>query len=245
MPTVWYDATVVRIEQITPRVRHFWLQLPDEIPFHFRAGQFVTLDLPLSDKRLERWRSYSIASAPTSEPTFELCISHMPGGKASTFLFENIQIGDKLRFKGPDGNFVLPLSLTMDLVLICTGTGIAPFRSMLLDLEQRGWTDQHIHLIYGSRTREDLLYTEELLELAERRKNFKYSAALSRIDEFPIEPWMSKGYVHQIYVNDYPSLTPDRRFLLCGWTNMIDEAVVNLIINMGYSREQVSYELYG
>ncbi len=244
MPAIWFDAKVTRIENATSRVRRIWLVLPNQTVFDFRAGQFITLDLPIGAKRLERWRSYSISSAPGKEE-FELCIVHMPGGLASSYLFEVLQVGDTLRFKGPEGTFVLPDPLLQDLVMVCTGTGIAPFRSMLLDLEQIGWTKRKIHLIYGSRSKEDLLYADEFLALATRHPNFNYSAALSRIDNEPTESWISKGYVHNVYMNHFSTPALDRRFMLCGWTNMIDDAVANLIIQSGYAKEQVSYELYG
>ncbi|MBP6183896.1 MAG: hypothetical protein KA479_03085 [Saprospiraceae bacterium] len=244
MPPIWIDAQVTRIENATSRVRRIWLALPDQTEFYFRAGQFITLDLPIGEKRLQRWRSYSLADAP-GKGELELCIVHMPGGQASSFLCQDLQVGDTLRFKGPDGSFLLPDPLDCDLVMICTGTGIAPFRSMLLDLERKGWTERQIHLVYGSRTRYDLLYKDEFLEMATRHPNFQYSVALSRIEDGPDEPWITKGYVHDVYMNRYATPEPDRKFLLCGWTNMIDDAVVQLIVKAGYKKEQVSYELYG
>jgi ferredoxin-NADP reductase len=244
MPTIWYDAKVVRLEDAGSRVRRFWLELPEGTEFPFRAGQFVTLDLPVGEKRLQRWRSYSLASAP-GDRLLELCIVRMPDGLGTGYLFGHVAEGDTLRMKGPEGTFVLPEALDHDLVLVCTGTGVAPFRSMLLDLDRRGWTERGIHLIYGSRLREDLLYADEFLDLAQRRPGFRYTACLSRLEEEPAEPWMRRGYVHAAYREAYPVHSEDRRFLLCGWSAMIDEAVVHLVQEMGYDRRQVMYELYG
>jgi ferredoxin-NADP reductase len=246
MPPIWYPATITRIQEVNARMRRYWVALPAELAFTFRAGQFVTMDLPIGDKRLQRWRSYSIASAPAdASHELEFCIVQLPGGAATTFLFEQVQVGDSLRFKGPEGTFVLPDTIREDLVLICTGTGVAPFRSMLRELDKGVWTDRHIHLIYGSRTREDLLYLKEFQDLAARRPNFRYDAALSRLEDDPSEPWLHKGYVHAVYKEAYPTARPDRKFMLCGWTPMIDEAVATLIVHMGYDRTQVMYELYG
>lgn len=246
MPTTWYTAPVTRIESATPRVRRIWLELPEEAPvFDFQAGQFLTMDLPIGEKRLQRWRSYSIASRPQTGSPIELCIVHMPGGLATEYLFQQVEVGTQIKFKGPDGAFVLPPRIDQDLVMICTGTGVAPFRSMLFDLDHRGWPYRDIHLIFGSRTREDLLYADEFLDLAARQPRFRYTATLSRIEDDPSEPWMMKGYVHQAYKEEYAHVRPDLKFLVCGWTNMIDSAVENLLIDMGYAREQVVYELYG
>ena len=246
MPVTWYTAPITRIEEATPRVRRMWLTLSDETdPFDFQAGQFLTMDLPIGEKRLERWRSYSIASAPNGGREIELCIVKMTGGLATEYLFDEVRIGTEIKFKGPDGAFVLPEVIDQDLIMVCTGTGVAPFRSMLLYLDKNGWPDRNIHLIFGSRTREDLLYADEFLALANRRPNFQFTATLSRMTDEPTESWIKKGYVHRSYEDDYSTVAKDRKFLLCGWTNMIDTAVEKLIMEMGYGRDQVGYELYG
>src|SRR5690606_9211390 len=93
-------------------------------------GQFVTIDLPIHEKPNKRWRSYSIASWPDGTNTFELVIVLLEDGVGSTWIFENVTEGTELTFRGPQGVFTLPDPIDRDLFLICTGTGIAPFRSM-------------------------------------------------------------------------------------------------------------------
>jgi ferredoxin-NADP reductase len=66
MPTTWYDAHVVKIQAATPNTRRFWVEIPTVEAFTFKPGQFVTMDLPIGEKRLQRWRSYSIANAPSA-----------------------------------------------------------------------------------------------------------------------------------------------------------------------------------
>ncbi|MFN0015745.1 MAG: hypothetical protein ACKVU2_14470 [Saprospiraceae bacterium] len=127
------------------------------------------------------------------------------------------------------------------MVLICTGTGVAPFRSMLRDLMHTGRPHRNIHLIFGARTEVDILYRAELEELARMMPGFRYDVALSRQPD-----WGGyKGYVHQVYRSEYAQPRPDVVFYLCGWGNMIDEAVANLLMQMGYGRDQILYELYG
>lgn len=241
MPVQWFDAQVIRIEHETPNVRRFWLQTPALDRIDFQAGQFLTFDLPIGEKRLQRWRSYSIASAPDDSNVLELCIVRSSGGDGTRYLFESVSEGSTLRWKGPDGSFVLPQTLDKDLVLICTGTGIAPFRSMLLDIRRRQLPHQKIHLIFGCRTAADLLYRQEMEALAAEDPLFRYDFALSR--EHASEGY--PGYVHQIYLQHYAQPRPDVHFFICGWSNMIDEAVANLIVTLGYDRTQVHYELYG
>jgi CDP-4-dehydro-6-deoxyglucose reductase len=240
----WKEAVLTRTEDRSPTVKSFWLALPDRDRLDFRPGQFLTLDLPISERRRERWRSYSIAAAPDGSNEAELCIVQLPGGKGTSYLFEKASIGDRILTKEPGGVFTLPdRPLDFDVVMICTGTGVAPFRAMLQERLPRESRD--FHLIFGCRTPADLLYREELEELARQYDNFTYTATLSR--EMPkgdLDFEVVSGYVHQIYERDYGEPRPDIRFYLCGWSQMVDEAKERLL-RLGYDERQVILELYG
>lgn len=248
MPTIWYESIVKSVIEIAPNVREFVLQLPEESSFSFRAGQFITMDLPVGEKRLQRWRSYSIASAPSQLPSNEIscCISKLEGGIGTTYLFEQIQEGSIIRLKGPDGNFCLPeieISQTEIIVMVCTGTGVAPFMSMIKErlCFEKNYTKK-IHLIFGTRYEKGILYRSELEELATQFPlNFQYDIVLSQ------EPnWKgNKGRVHQIYQKYYQNASSNVHFYLCGWSSMIDEAVATLLLEMKLDKSQVHYELYG
>ena len=241
MPVTWYEGIVKKIETEAPEVRRFWVEAPGPETFDFKAGQFITLDLPIGDKRLQRWRSYSIANAPDDSNQIELCIVRSGKGPATAYLFDEVRTGSILRFKGPDGAFFLPDTLDKDLVFICTGTGIAPFRSMIQDIYRRGKPHRNIHLIFGTRYENGILYRNELEELAREHSEFRFDVVLSRAENWP----GFKGHVHQVYLNQYADIRPDVAFYLCGWSSMIDEAVANLMIKLGYERSQIHYELYG
>lgn len=237
----WYDGTVIRIQDESPTTKRFWVSIPGPEPFDFKAGQFVTMDLPVHEKRLQRWRSYSIANGPGEGNELEFCIVHMNGGLATKYFFEEVKEGTVLRLKGPDGGFTLPDQLDKKLVFVCTGTGVAPFRSMIHDIQKRGLPFKGIHLIFGTRHENGILYREEFESYRELWPNFQYDIALSREPE-----WAGyKGYVHQVYLEHYPEPREDVVFYLCGWQNMIDEAVANLIVMTGFDKSQVRYELYG
>lgn len=242
MPTKWYTGKVVNIIQETPLVKRFFIEVESDEPFIYEAGQFITLDLPISDKRQKRWRSYSIADCYKGKNVIELCIVKSKEGAGTAYLFEEISEGSSLTFKGPDGSFVLPKNAEeKTLVMICTGTGLAPFRSMINDVLYNHILIKKIHLIYGTRTSHDILYREELMSLSSSLKNIEVDIVLSREDK-----WQGyKGYVHQVYLEKYIGKSQDVKFMLCGWTNMIDQAVANLIVAMGYDKSQIVYELYG
>ena len=245
----WYDSHIVKIEIETPTTKRIWVKVETDEPLTYQAGQFVTMDLPISEKRLKRWRSYSIANAPNGLNTeggddeLEFCIvkaENSTGG--SKYLCEEASIGTPIRFKGPDGTFVLKQPLdNRDLVFICTGTGIAPFRSMIWDIYNQQIPHRKIHLIFGARYEKDILYRKELEELENLLPNFKFDIALSREST-----WQGhKGYVHGVYTEGYREKRADVDFYICGWSNMIDDAVAKLIVDLGYDKSQIHYELYG
>jgi CDP-4-dehydro-6-deoxyglucose reductase len=235
----WYESKVTEIEDASSTTKRFWVEV--EEPIDFKAGQFVTMDLPISDKRLKRWRSYSIANAPDQSNILEFCIVNLEGGAASQYLFNEVNVGTPIKFKGPSGNFVLPPEIKQDIVLICTGTGVAPFRSMIQDIINQDIPHKNIHLIFGTRYEEGILYREEF-EMWNLKYNwFQYDVALSREKD-----WKGyRGYIHDIYLEKYQNNSKDTHFYLCGWTPMIDEAVANLITKMKVEQPFIHYELYG
>ena len=236
----WQTGIVQRIESVNAATRRFFIELPDQPSFHFMPGQFVTLDLPIHAQRNRRWRSYSIASAPDNSNVIELLIVLLDGGAGTTYLFNEIKEGSTLTLRGPHGHFILPPALNEDIFLICTGTGIAPFRSMAQYLQAHPDTHQHeMHLIFGCRTTADLLYADEMNALAGGQlPNFHYHPTLSRAE------WSGRtGYVHAIY-EELCKDHPPAQFMLCGWRNMIDGAKER-ILNMGYDKKAIHLELYG
>src|ERR1700712_2422359 len=172
MVQAWQTGKVIRIENATTATRRFWIELVSGEAFPFVPGQFVTLDLPIHEKPARRWRSYSIASWPDGTAVFELVIVLLDQGAGTHYLFNEISVGSTLSLRGPLGVFALPAVLEKTLFLICTGTGIAPFRSMVHHVVRHGIAHGDIHLIFGCRRFGDALYRKEMEELAAREPGF-------------------------------------------------------------------------
>src|SRR6476659_2002301 len=168
----WRTGKVIRIVDETYNTKRFWIQVPELERFDFKAGQFVTLDLPIHEQKNKRWRSYSIASAPDGTNVFELVIVLLEGGLGTQYLFNDVVVGSELLLRGPQGKFTLPEPITEDLYLVCTGTGIAPFRAMAHFLHKHKLPHQNIHLIFGCRTLQDGLYVDELKQLEQDEPGF-------------------------------------------------------------------------
>jgi len=240
----WRKGIVTRIEEETHNTRRFWIEVPDTDRFAFEPGQFVTLDLPIHEKPNKRQRSYSIASSPDETNVIELLIVLLEGGNGTTYLFEEVRKGSALTLRGPLGVFTLPPVIDRDLYFICTGTGIAPFRSMVRHIQRHGIPHRNIYLLFGTRTAADLLYREELQRLQGEVEGFHYIPTLSR------EQWDGCcGYVHALYENLVHEKMeggrlPSASFYLCGWKAMIDEARER-IVKLGYDKKVIHLELYG
>ena len=237
----WRTGTVIKIEDASETTRRFWIQIQELDVFDFKPGQFVTLDLPIHEKTNKRWRSYSIASAPDGTNIIELVIVLLEGGLGTTYLFNEIKEGSTLTLRGPVGVFTLPETLDKDLYLICTGTGIAPFRSMVHYIHQQKIAHKNIHLIFGCRKITDRLYGQELKAFESLENNFYYHPVFSREETTPEGGY--SGYVHAVYEKLIAAKNPSQ-FYLCGWKNMIDEAKER-IIAAGYDKKDIHLEIYG
>jgi ferredoxin-NADP reductase len=245
----WQTGKVIRIVDETPNTKRFWIETEGKGPFDFRPGQFVTLDLPIHEQKNKRWRSYSIASWPDGTNVFELVVVLLEGGAGTNFLFSDVSVGSTISFRGPQGVFVLPQVIDKDLFLICTGTGVAPFRSMAHHILNNNLPHKEIYLVFGCRKLGDCLYGAELKALEEKIPSFHYVPTFSREEESL--HLVRKGYVHAAYeeicnnqkVLSGTDLHP-AKFYLCGWKNMVDEAKLR-ILAMGYDKKDIHLELYG
>lgn len=243
----WRKGIVTHIESINELVRRYWVQVPELAVFDFIPGQFVTLDLPISDKANKRLRSYSIASSPDGSNVFELCIETNKTGVGAMYIFNEINKGSEIIFRGPAGVFTLPEKLENDTYFICEGTGIVPFRSMFNYIKTQSISHRKIYLIYGGASKADLLYHEELCDLENEIESFHYlPVVLNGKDDS-----CKQGTVHDIYSelilqkNDKSKeVLSEAKFYVCGWRDMADTAKEN-IINLGYTKKDIVQELYG
>ena len=235
----WQPGKVIRIENETYNTRRFWIEATELTSFDFIPGQFITFDLPIHEKPNKRVRSYSIASWPDGSNVYELVIVLLEGGLGTTYLFNKVDVGSTLTFRGPQGVFTLKEDhLQKDIFFVCTGTGIAPFRSMANYIKLHNISHKDMYLLYGTRTQKDFLYHDEMIQLEKDLPGFHYIPTLSR------EDWTGrKGYVHAIYEELCANKQP-AAFFLCGWKNMIDEAKQR-IQAIGYDKKAIHQELYG
>ena len=227
------EAKLVESIEIAPEVRHFVFEVPEVEKFTFIPGQFVSMNQVMNGKKITR--AYSIASAPSDNNRFELCLNLVREGLLSPRLFE-MQPGDTIDIRPPLGMFVLR-NPPRDTVFIATGTGIAPFRSILQG--QLNQTSQAFTLVFGVRHESHLMYRAEFEEMARKYPHFRFLPTLSR----PTESWTGRSGHVQAHLPDAIGERRDVDVFLCGLKLMVDD-VRNILKEMGFERKQILFEKY-
>jgi CDP-4-dehydro-6-deoxyglucose reductase len=181
MPLQLFRAQVERIRDLTHDVREIELRLQEPPAIAFKAGQFLSFEVGRDALNRTLVRPYSIASSPSHQEHVLLVLNLVQGGPGSTYLF-SLRVGDETQFKGPTGAFYLRDDHARDLLFVATGTGIAPLRSMLYALSERGFP-RPVTLYWGLRSQRDLYYQDELEALARAHTNFSFITTLSRPED--------------------------------------------------------------
>jgi CDP-4-dehydro-6-deoxyglucose reductase len=226
-------AKLIESREIAPNVRHFVFETPEVDQLPFAPGQFVSFTEVLAGKKITR--PYSIASAPDGN-RFELCLNLVEEGLFSPFLFE-MKPGDTVQTSAPLGYFVLR-NPAREAIFVATGTGIAPFRSMLhAHLRQREAKD--ITLIFGVRYEQTLLYRAEFEELERLHPNFHFWPTLSR----PEPDWKGRTGHVQTHLVEAIGERRDLDVYICGLKLMVDD-VRAILKGLGFDRKQIVFEKY-
>jgi ferredoxin-NADP reductase len=227
-------ARFVGSRELAPGTLHFDFEAIDWNAA-FVAGQFLSLTAQIGDDAITR--AYSVASPPFPEDrVFSLCANLVDGGRFSPWLFA-LKPGDEIDFKGPYGAFI-PRRPIADSIFVATGTGIAPFRSILHVVLPEN-PDRKFELIFGVRHVYGLLYHDELTELAAKYANFTYRPTLTR----PPEDW--KGLTGRVQPHVLQSLGERRDVdvYICGLREMVDDLRGQLKA-VGLDRKRIIYEKY-
>lgn len=222
MPLQLFRAQVERIRDLTHDVREIDLRLGEPPAIGFKAGQFLSFEVGRDALNRTIVRPYSIASPPSQGERVLLVLNLVQGGPGSTYLF-GLRVGDETQFKGPTGAFYLRDDPARDLLFVATGTGIAPLRSMLYALSERGFP-RPVTLYWGLRSQRDLYYQDELEALARAHPNFSFITTLSR----PEDGWTSeRGRVTPLVEARIASVQ-NLAVYLCGNEGMIKDVTAVL-----------------
>lgn len=236
-----FDLTFESFKMISPTVRHIELSKTDGVALDYVPGQFITFHFELAGTTYNR--SYSIASIPGKSPHIEIAVSPFPGGPGTEFLF-GLKPGDILKTTGPFGRLTLRDETPKRYILVATGTGVTPYRSMLPALHSRliQQDDLEVIILEGVQKAEDLLYGDDFLAFAAEHPRLKFRAFYSREQPKANSHYEQPGYVQSYFPN--LNLKPSEDIIyLCGNPNMID-AAFNTLVEQGFSTADIRREKY-
>jgi len=226
-------AAVLSVNDLTPHVRQLVL-LPTVQNIAFQPGQWVSLKLPVGAKPPLN-RAYSMAAPRTPSGELTLIFDRVPGGMGSNYLY-TLKPGDDTQLSGPYGNFMLPMPLNRELIMITRYTGLVPIRCMLKHLYAQRQTAT-ILLIAVAPAEEELLFHQELLTLAVTHPGFRYLPLVAAGGEQQgVDLTLS---MLRPLIDGAPKVIP----MLCGTKGFV-RPLRTSFVKVGYDRKEVKTETY-
>jgi len=199
------------LEKLSHDVLRVVLRLPPTSALQFLPGQYIDV---IGAEGLRR--SYSLANAPTADRQLELHIREVPDGAMSRYWFQQAKVNDLLRLRGPLGTFFLRDQAGKNLVLLATGTGIAPVKAILEGLSTlaEDTRPRSVTVYWGGRHRDDLYWQPPEMP------HLRFVPVLSRA---PGDWAGARGHVQNVMLGDQPDL-PNTLVYACGSDAMIHDA---------------------
>ncbi|OHC67865.1 MAG: ferredoxin-NAD reductase [Rhodocyclales bacterium GWA2_65_20] len=208
-----YYGRVAAMDKLGYDVMRVRIALPHGRKVDFKAGQYINVMLADGQRR-----AFSFATPPHENDFIELHVRLVEGGRFTTHVFEQMKVGDAIRFEAPLGDFVLRES-DRPIVFVAGATGFAPVKSMVEDAFDRG-LKRPIYLYWGVRQLRDLYMPDLPAQWAREHDNFKFVPVLS--DAAPEDHWSGRtGLVHEAILQDFPSLKGYELYA-CGSVKMVE-----------------------
>lgn len=235
----WQIGTLARARPITPRTHTLQIALAawqGHLP-----GQHVDIRLTAEDG-YQAQRSYSIASAPDPS-SIELAVERLDDGEVSTYLTDVLVEGDQLELRGPIGGYFTWMPADGGpVLLVAGGSGVAPLMSMIRERFARG-SDAPMRLLYSSRAWDEIIYRDELDELAARDEGFELVQTLTRRQP-PGWPGFGRRLDREmLQAVAYPADAAPLAYV-CGPTALVETAAA-LLVDLGYDPARVKTERFG
>jgi NAD(P)H-flavin reductase len=227
------NARVMRIDFLTSDVARLKLRFPVGEKVKFKAGQYLKVLLPDGQRR-----SFSMANPPHQNDGAELHIRLLDGGAFSQWLTQDIKLGDELSVDLPYGDFHLREESDAPIVMLASGTGFAPIKSMVEDWLRKG-KQRDISLYWGARTEKDLYLLDHARDWS-KQESLRFVPVLSE----PDDGWTGRiGLVHQAVMKDHVSLSGHQVYA-CGAPAMVSAARNEFFLTRGLLPDAFFYDAF-
>jgi ferredoxin-NADP reductase len=237
---IWRVGEVADLIDETPRVRSVVMNVPDW-PGHL-AGQHVDVRLT-ADDGYQTQRSYSIASPPDIDNRVTVTVERIDDGEVSPFLTSEVEVGDKLEFRGPIGGFfVWDVAVGGPLLLVAGGSGICPLMAML---RHRAAQESVVptRLLYSARSLEDVIYRDELDRLAAAGDGLDVTYTLTRVQPADWSGYRRRADREMLDEVAWPPWEHPLTFV-CGPTPLV-ESVAEALVQLGHDATRIKTERFG
>ncbi|HHU12026.1 MAG TPA: 2Fe-2S iron-sulfur cluster binding domain-containing protein [Clostridiaceae bacterium] len=236
-----FVGTVEELRDETHDIKLLRIRLPEGETVKFKAGQFMQFyTKPYGKVKETVFRAYSIASPPSDNTHIDLIVRLVPGGLATGYVHQALQVGDEVRLSGPYGDFYLRGENADELIMIAGGSGLAPIRSLIYDITEKG-LDHKIRFFFGAVARRDLYALEEMAQLEKQNPNFTFIPALSNPADG--DEWEGEtGRITDVVARHLDGAEGKEAYL-CGSPGMLD-ACIAVLNSKGFSDDSIFYDKF-
>ncbi|MCF7929017.1 MAG: 2Fe-2S iron-sulfur cluster binding domain-containing protein [Spirochaetales bacterium] len=240
-----FTGVVERIKDLTHDIKEVYIKLENPAEINFTAGQYGQLEIPPYEKiKGSTQRAYSMSSPPSDKDHVEFLIRLVPGGIVTTYVHQYMKEGEKIAMVGPFGDFA-EQDTQSPMICVAGGSGMAPFKSILYDMDEKGPFERDVWYFFGARTKKDLFYLEEMQALEAKQERFHFIPALSEpLDE---DEWKGEiGLITDVLDKYLKEIVPDadpKEGYLCGSPGMID-ACVNVMTANDIGEGDIFYDKF-
>jgi CDP-4-dehydro-6-deoxyglucose reductase len=230
IPIKKMPTRISKLTRLGDDVMLMQLQLPANDAFTYKPGQYIEFIL-----RDGARRSYSMANAPQTDAGIELHLRHMPGGKFTDHVFGSMKEKEILRIEGPFGSFFLREDSDKPIILLASGTGFAPLKALIEQMQQQG-IERPAALYWGGRRPGDLYLDAWVRDKQQNLPNLRYVPVVS--DAQADDRWTGRtGFVHQAVLQDHPDLSGHQVYA-CGAPVVVDSARRDFCASAGLPEEE-------
>ena len=234
-----YWAPLARLTDLTHDIKGLRFELPEGETVSFKAGQYFNLVAPPYEEITSpNPRAYSTSSAPSDKNALEFVIRLVPSGIVTTYVFNHLKVQEKVQLIGPFGEFYLR-NTDREIICIAGGSGLAPIRSIILDMIDRNITHRKCTFFFGAVRTKDLYYVDEFKAIEQKHPWFKFVPALSGPEtDHPYE----RGLITDVVGKHYENLESHEAYL-CGSPGMIN-ACVTMLTKKGLPENLVYFDKF-
>jgi Na+-transporting NADH:ubiquinone oxidoreductase subunit F len=236
-----YQTKLEDVMDLTYDIKQFQFKLLEPEAIEYKAGQYVQFqNEPYGDVADSFYRAYSMCGCPKDSDCIDLMVRLVPDGTVTTYMFHHMKEGDNATITGPFGDFYLR-DTDRKMICIAGGSGMAPIRSILLDMTKEEIEKREPVFFFGARAKKDLFMLEEWAQFEKENPKFRFVPALSQPD--PDDNWEGElGRITDVVERYFDNLS-DYEGYLCGSPGLLD-ACVSVLTDLGLPEERIYFDKF-